>query len=137
MHSFSSVSINSAILVHGHEALKVLLNPVHFTHDFSEITFIIIDAGIMIADLKGSLTHCFAHTLHFSSHFLIVHDTYCKHFIQSPQIIFNVHNTYAFARLCHSAYLSRNADSSEMILNCRTDRVTGFVHSLKMNNAKA
>ena len=48
---FDSCSVDPASLVHGDEALKIFLDPIHFSHHLSQGAFIVIDPGIMVTDL--------------------------------------------------------------------------------------
>ena len=86
---FNCCSIPAA-LIHGDETCKVLLDPIHLPQHLTQDAFIIVDPGIMIADLKGSITHSVLHLFYVSGYLPIIHDSYGNQLVQTPQILLDV-----------------------------------------------
>ena len=94
-------SIDPAALVHGDELLKVLLNPIHLPQHLAQGAFVIVNPGVMIADLMGSVAHSVLHLFYVSGYLPVIHDSYGNHLIQTPQIFLDVLNACVVLWLSH------------------------------------
>ena len=105
---------NPAALVHGDETRKVLLDPIHLPQHFPQSAFVIVNPGVMVADLKGSVAHSILHLFYVTGYLPVIHDSYGNHLIQTPQIFLNVLDTYIVPWLSHPVRINGNIYTIEL-----------------------
>ena len=105
---------NPAALVHGDEMCKVLLDPIHLPHHLVQGGFIIIDPGVMVVDLKGSVAHSVLHLFYNAGYLPVIHNSYGDYLIQPPQTFLDVLDAGIVPWLSHSAKIRGNNKTVEL-----------------------